>query len=39
LIKLDGSSSLSSPVSVMVSRPFTGSIRTAALVGKFSAVR
>jgi hypothetical protein len=37
--KLGGSSSLSSPVSVRVSRPFTDSIRTAALVEKCAAVR
>src|SRR5258705_537106 len=39
LSKLGGSSSVSRPVSVSVSRPFTGSLRTAALVGKFAAVR
>ena len=37
--KLGGSSSLSSPVRVRVSRPFTCSTRTAALVGKLAAVR
>ena len=39
LSKRGGSSSLSSPVSVRVSRPCTDSRRTAAFVGKFAAVR